>query len=518
MSLIFNEIVDMMKFMVKEKSSSQIHRPPVIVVLGHVDHGKTTLLDYLRKSNIAQKEPGQITQNIGAFQVEFEGKVFTFIDTPGHEAFSGVRSCGVKAADLAILLIAADEGIKEQTKEAYEQIKNCKLPFLVALNKIDKPESQVEKVKKQLSELGIFLEGWGGDVPCVEISAKTGKGVKEMMELIDLMAQVQNITAHSNKNASGIIISSQVNAKEGNSAGIIIKDGTLNSGDFIATPTCLTKAVVITDYRGSLIKKALPSSPVKITRLKCRPKVGEEFFAFKSENEAESFFKQLVKTEKPQSKTNLDLASLSSNNILFLIIKAREQNALEAVLKSIEQLSNPYVKIKVIRSGLGDIAPLDLEEALLMKAKIYGFQVKIPANIRQIAHHQGIEVATFDVIYDLLKAIKEKLIEKLPLKITKEVIGSLQILKIFKTDKDKILFGGKVLEGKALRGSFYEVADVASADLSPKGKIVGLQQDKVDTEEVLKGRQCGILGEGLVNLKEGQIINIFLEKQGKPTI
>lgn len=502
--------------MTKKEIQNETPRPPIVVILGHVDHGKTTLLDFIRKSNIAESEPGLITQNIGAFQIEHDNKLFTFIDTPGHEAFSHIRSRCAKIADIAILVVASDEGIKEQTKEAYEHIKMCKIPFLVALNKIDKPEKKIAEVKKQLADIGIFLEGWGGDVPCVEISAKTGQGINEMLELIDLMAQVHNILANPAKNASGVIIASQVSAQEGISASLIVKNGTLKVGDFIITPSCYTKIISMTDSAGKKIFQAPPSFPLKTTRLKCRPLVEEEFLAVKTEQEASALFDKLKLTY--QVKKQIDSTDVNDDfriNTLFLIVKANEQNSLEAVLKSIETMNNPYVKIRVIRAGLGDISPIDIEEALFLKADVLGFQVKIPSEVRLSARNQKINVAVYNVIYDLLKAIKEKIIEKMPVKIIKEVIGSLQILKIFKTDKYKILFGGKVLEGKVLRGAFYEVS---SDQISQKGKIVNLQQDKIDVQEVLKGRQCGILGENFVDLKEGQIISIFTEKEEKPTI
>jgi len=526
--LILGEIAGMIKFMLNDKKDNLKPRPPIIVILGHVDHGKTTLLDYLRKSNIAQIEPGQITQNIGAFPVEFQKKLFIFIDTPGHEAFLKVRSCGVKAADIAILLIAADEGVKEQTKEAYELIKSHSIPFLVALNKVDKPEKQIEKVKKQLSEMGILIEQWGGNVPCQEISAKTGQGIKEMLEVIDLMAQINNIGANPDNNASGVVITSQINAFDGISAGIIIKDGTLNLGDYIVSPSCFVKVVSMVDFTGAPIKSASPSTPLKLCRLKCRLSAGEKFYAFKpnQQKQAQDFFNKLKQEIKPEiEQDQFNVSNETEAERIFLIIKASEQNNLDAVLRSLEELTNPYVKIKVVRKGLGDISSVDIEEALLLKAIIYGFQVKIPASVKLAARNQGVEVAVFDVIYDLLKSVKEKLIEKLPEKIIKDIVGSLQILKIFKTTKDnKILFGGKVLEGKVVRGFFYEVAktqnlsDESAPSSSPKGKIIGLQQDKIDVEEVLKGRQCGILGENLIDLQEGQVINIFSERREKLAI
>lgn len=523
--LILQENAVIMKFMTNEAKSKQqvvTARPPIIVILGHVDHGKTTVLDYIRKSNIAEQEPGQITQNIGAFQIEFEKKLFTFIDTPGHEAFSHVRSCGILAADIAILLVAGDEGVKEQTIEAYEQIKNCNVPFLVAINKIDKHECQVEKVKKQLSDIGIFLEGWGGDVPYVEISAKTGKGIREMLELIDLMAQVHNICAHRNENASGIVISSHLNSLDGISAGIVVKDGTFSIRDYIITQSCVSKAVSIIDSFGHSSDKALPSMPVKISRLKCELITGEKFISAKSKKEAKALFEK-IKQEKssPPDKNKSDFLTAdqmpqSKENTLFLIIKANEQSQLNAVLNSLEKLVNPYIKIKVIRAALGDISPVDIEKAILFRAKVLGFQVKISSQVKLQARNQKIDIAIFNVIYDLLKAIKENIIEQMPARIIKEIVGSVNILKIFKITKDKILFGGKVNEGKVTRGSFYEPTTTEVA--SSKGKIIGLQQDKIDADEVLKGRECGILGEGLLYLKEGQTINIFTEKEEKPTI
>ncbi len=503
-----------------EKTSNIISRPPVVVILGHVDHGKTTLLDYIRKSNIAEKEPGQITQNIGAFQIEFENKFFTFIDTPGHEAFRDARACGLLAADIAILLVAGDEGVKEQTIEIYNQIKNYNLPFLVAINKIDKKESQIDKVKKQLAEIGIILDIWGGDVPCAEISAKTGKGVKDMLEITDLMAQMHNISADKNKNGSGIVISSFVNSLDGISAGIIVKDGILQLRDFIVSPSGINKIVSIQDSFGNQIQEIPPSMPAKISCLKYKLFIGEKFVSVKSAEEAQKIFENIKKDYRQQNieKNIYALSQTSQNqkNTLFLIIKAREQNQLNAILSSIEKFVNPYVSIKVIRASLGDISSLDIEEAMLFKAEVLGFQVKIPSQVKLKGRNLNIYIASFDVIYDLLQAIKEKIIEKLPVKITKEIIGSMQILKVFRDSKDKILFGGKVIEGKVMRGAFYELD--SKEVMSTKGKIIGLQQEKIDVEEVLKGRLCGISGEGLVNLREGQIINIFIEKQEKPTI
>jgi len=345
-------------------------KPPVVVILGHIDHGKSTLIDYIRKTNLTAKEAGGITQSIGAYQVSLgKNKAITVIDTPGHEAFEKMRSHGARAADIAVLVIAADEGVKPQTVEAIKDIKEAKLPFIVALNKIDKPEANARKVKEELIQYEVFVEGFGGDTPALEISAKTGKGIKELLDLIVLMAEVQELTADSLAPAKGVVITSSLDSQRGVSATLMVKDGTLKVGQWIRLETTFGKVRAMHNFEGKLVKEAPPSSPVMMLGLEGLPGVGETFRAVVSQEEAGQDILPARET------LVIDKVTAGEKNLTF-ILKAKEKASLDALSKLFSQVQTQHadIKLQIISKGVGDVSVSDIETADRFGALIVGFK------------------------------------------------------------------------------------------------------------------------------------------------
>lgn len=483
-------------------------RPPVIVVMGHVDHGKTTLLDQIRKTNVAAQEAGAITQYIGAYQVEKKGKKITFIDTPGHEAFKMMRARGGQVADLAILVVAADDGIQPQTIESLEIIQKEKLPFIVAINKIDKPEADQEKVKKQLAELNLIPEEWGGKTICQPISAKTGEGVNELLDLILLMAEMEKekLLADEKQPAIGTIIEAHLDKGEGPVATTIIHTGTLKKGDFIVAGESYGKARALKDWQGKEILEASPSTPVKIIGFKSLPKVGDIL-----EAKDENYLKEIKK-----KKAFLKLAPAiietkkEEKNSLNLIIKADVVGSLEAIIEEIKKITEE-VEIKIVRSGLGDVNEIDVFEAKKNQALIIGFHVKVLAEAEKIAKDEGIKIALYEVIYKLIEEIKKELKKIIQPKIKEVFLGKVKILATFKKGDNFSIVGGRVLTGKIKTDSKIRIW--RNEEIIGEGKLAELQINKIEAKEALEGQECGIKYQGNEEIKVGDILEVYQEER-----
>ncbi len=474
-----------------EKQSNIVKRPPIVVVMGHIDHGKTTLLDTIRKTNVASKETGGITQNIGAYEItvssqneEYNNRKITFIDTPGHEAFTTMRSRGTKAADIAILIIAADEGVKPQTVEALNLIDQEKIPYIVALNKIDRPEANPDRVKTQLAEMGVLLEGWGGNVPVVNISAKEGKNIQELLELILLMADMENITAQKDGPASGLIIETKFDSKRGITVTAIIKNGVLKMGDSIYTESATGKIKTMEDCNGHSIKEATFSSPVLLVGFKEMPQVGEEFFVGENDNNKKT------KEELKVSQTSLS-KNQNSENVLNIILKADTAGSLEAMQKILSNLILPEgSEIKIINQSVGDVFISDISLAESAPAVILAFQVKIPKDLQIIIQTKNIRVYIFGIIYEMEKFLKEEVAKLFqPQELPPKAI--VEILATFSKKRTEQLVGGRVLNGKIVKGAQVKIQ--REENIVGKGKILNLQSSKVDIKEVPEGKDCGIL-------------------------
>jgi translation initiation factor IF-2 len=494
----------------KEKNKNLITRPPIVVVLGHVDHGKSSILEAIKDLKITSKESGGITQHIGAYQIEHEGKKITFVDTPGHEAFFAMRSRGTKIADIAILVIAAEEGIKPQTKEAIKHIKEANIPFVVALNKIDKQTADPEKVKRELMGQDVLVESMGGKIPSVNVSAVTKKGIGELLEMILLLAEMEDLKADASKKASGVIVESYLDAKRGPITTLIVEEGVLKEGDIVATESNTGKVKTLEDFKGESIKEALPSDPAVVLGFEQVPKTGEEFSVFEDiESAKEQIKKPKVFSAKPK-ETNEEIRSLN------LIIKADVLGSLEAIENLLKDIPQEKAVIKTLKANIGEINDSDIKLAKTSKSIILGFRVKTNQTAQKLALREKVRIMTFDVIYELTQTARE-LLEKIlaPEKIRKEV-GKLKLLAIFKKEKGRQIVGGKVTAGEIKRGISAEV--YRNEEKIGKGKILEVQKEKEEVDSCLKGRECGIMFSGDVDLQEDDILEAYTEEKQKSTL
>jgi translation initiation factor IF-2 len=466
-----------------------MERPPIVVVMGHVDHGKTTLLDYIRKTNVASREAGGITQSIGAYEIEHNGKWITFIDTPGHEAFSRMRYYGAHVADIAILVVAADDGVKPQTKDALKYILDAKIPYVVAINKIDKPGADIERTKADLAKSGIYLEGYGGNVSWTALSAKNGEGVKELLDLLLLTAEIEDLSTDSEK-TSGIVISAKRDPKKGVLVGAVLKNGRLEVGQAIATATASGKIKVIENFLGHRVKSVVPSSPCLILGFEDLPKVGEEFFADDDPKILE------LAAKKAERKVTTGETREEGKVFLKAVLKADEVSTLEALeefLKSKEK----ELPIRVIENSVGNIHESDVKMADNAKAIILGFRVKKDKAAENLIQSRKTPVIISEVIYELEKAIEIY---------AKNILGNakktLEVLKIFGNPKGKEqIVGGRVISGPIKNNSSFEITDGGKS--IGTGKILNLQSKRKDTAEVQTGEEAGLLVESDIIIKPG---------------
>lgn len=484
-----------------------IKKPPVVVVLGHIDHGKTSLLDYIRKTNVTAKEAGGITQSIGAYQVKLKASEakkleaqITFIDTPGHEAFWKMRSHGAKAADIALLVIAADEGVKPQTIDAIKDIKEAKLPFIAVLTKIDKPEANPQKVKQELTQHEVFIEGFGGAVPCLEVSAKTGKGIKELLELILLMADMEELKADPEKPASGLVIASRLDSKKGIVATFIIQEGALRTGEWVRLESTYGKIRSMDDFTGKHIESAGPSKPVRVLGLKALPEVGERFLVVSSQEEALRELLPAAPETLPQK-----LMTGGEATIVKLILKAGEKASLTALSTLLDSLQSqhPDIAFQVISRGVGDVSHRDIELAKEFGASILGFGVVIPGNLKVPALQEKAVIKCFPLIYDLPQIVEEIISNILKPQGEIKEPSELTVLAIFGKSKEGLVVGGKVIKGTVKKGMALSIK--RGENIVGKGKVVNLQHLKKDVPSVEAGKECGILFGG-DEVKEGDIL------------
>ncbi|MBU1563693.1 translation initiation factor IF-2 [Patescibacteria group bacterium] len=499
----------------KEQKKKLQTRPPVVVILGHVDHGKTSILDYIRKSKVAEKESGGITQHIGAYQVEHQDKLITFIDTPGHEAFSAMRSRGAKIADIAILVVAAEEGIKPQTKEAIQHIKKTGIPAIVAINKIDKKEAQPEKVKGELAKQDILVESFNGSVPSINVSAKTGQGIDNLLEMINLVSEMEELKDDPNQPTSGAIVESNCNSQRGNTATLLVREGILTNKDIIGTDSAFGKVKIMEDFQGKPIKEATASTPAVVTGFNQVPQVGEKFYIFDNLNEAQARVNR--KSAKRQPEDNKEVLVFEANKkILNIILKCDVYGCLEAIKESLRSIPSKEVAIRILKADAGEINESDIKLAESAKAKIISFRNKTSSAIQRLANQKKVKIITFDIIYELIQAVRELLSKLLEPEITRNVIGQLKVLAVFRTEKDKQIIGGKVTNGQAKQGIQTDI--IRGTTKIGKGRIAQLQRDKKEIDEVNKGQECGIQFRGDTIIEEGDILEFYQEERKKKEI
>ena len=498
--------------MPKENTNKRIQRPPVIVVMGHIDHGKSALLDYIRKTNIVESESGGITQHISAYELTHKERRITFLDTPGHEAFKKMRSRGAEVADIAILVVSAEEGVKAQTLEALKCIRESKTPFIVAINKIDKPQANVEKIKQNLLENEIYLEGLGGDVPFVPVSAKTGEGIPELLDMMILVADLEELSGDTTKPAEGIVIESNLDQKKGVSASLVIKDGTLKSGMFVVAGDSSSPVRIMEDFLGKSIKEATFSSPMRVVGFSQVPQVGAKFVSYDKKKDAEKALADNSNnnTEDVDSKTD---DSDSNDNLieLPLVLVADVLGTLDAIEHEFEKLKNDRVKIRIIKKGVGMISEDDIKTATGKEGTlVIGFNTKVDGQAQNLANRMEIEVKTFDVIYKITEWLEEVIKTRTPKIKVEEKTGEAKILRIFSKTKDKQVLGGKILDGElALKGS---VNILRRGENIGKGEIVNLQQSKSNIKIVTEG-EFGAQIQTRTEIAEGDTLEGFIVEE-----
>lgn len=503
------------------KKNNAVNRPPIVVVLGHVDHGKTTLLDSIRKTNVVAKESGGITQHIGAYQVEYSStdsgqtKLITFIDTPGHEAFSQMRSRGAKTADIAILVIAGEEGIKPQTKEVISYIKKEEIPVIVAVNKMDKPQANFEKTIGELEKEGLVVEARGGKIPAVKVSATTGTGINELLEMILLVAELEELEADSEKPASGVVIESYLDSRRGPTATFLVLEGILKIGQWVICGNTYGKIKNLENFKGEQIKEAVPSTPAIVLGLNQVPVVGEKFGVVNSENEARE---KIIKSAEISKRSEIQASSSQSEDSggeikkINIILKADFQGSLEAIENSLINLNLEEVKLNVLKSDVGDITESDVKLAYSSDAIIIGFRVKTSISVLNLVKRSSVKTRNYDIIYELFEGIRKEAAKLLEPTSERENLGKLKVVVIFKRDKSRMIVGGKVLEGRITNKTSLDV--IRDNERIASGKIIQLQHNKKDMAEVEKGREAGILFEGEPVIEEGDILeNYRVEKK-----
>jgi translation initiation factor IF-2 len=509
---------------VEDDEKDLVSRPPIVTIMGHVDHGKTSLLDRIRNSRVAAKEAGGITQHIGAYMVEKDGHKITFLDTPGHAAFSAIRKRGANITDIAIIVVAADDGVMPQTREAIKHAQEAGVPIIIAINKMDKPDANPDRVTTQLSEFGIMPTDWGGENEFVKISAKTGEGIDELLETINLQAEIMELKANPKRNAKAVVIESELQKGRGAVATVIIQNGTLKKGDSVVCGTTYGRMRSLINDLGKQIKEAKPGEPVQIVGLNEVPSAGDYLVAVKNDKEAKKYatdWKDYL-TDKERSKTTKatleDLQKMmleSKIKKLPVIIKADAHGSAEAIKYSLEELQNDEVRVQVLDSAIGDITENDvvLADAGENKAIILGFNVKETPDAKRKAKQVGIEVKIFDIIYELIDFIKDKLSEMLSPEIVEEVVGKAEVRAIFPTKTGENVAGCMVMNGTIYADAYARV--IRGEDTIYDGKISSLKRFKDDVKEVTKGNDCGIMIEGFNDYQEYDILEVYKKSEKK---
>jgi len=495
-----------------QKINNSNTRPPVVVVLGHVDHGKSSILEAIKDLKITAKESGGITQHIGAYEIEHHGKKITFIDTPGHEAFSAIRSRGTQVADIAILVVDACDGVQNQTKEAITIAKKTGIPIIVALNKMDKPEAYPERVKKQLADVDIIVESIGGKIPSVEVSAKTKQGINELLELILLVAEMEQIRASVKTPAEGTVIESYLDSFRGPIATVILKNGILQRKSIIGTHSAIAKIKNLEDFQGKTIEKAHPSQPVIVLGFEKVPLLGEKFKSFSAVENALVYIEKIDLRKRVPSVVFVE----ADKKVLNIILKTDVLGSLEALEEVLKNLPQEKVILRILKAEVGDVNESDVKLAEMAKAPIVGFRVKnasVVVSAMKKYKEKKVKIKTFDVIYDLIQEVRQMMEKILSPEIIRKDLGKVKALIIFKTQKNRQIIGGKVIEGEIRKGADIEV--FRGEEKAGKGRLINLQRNKKDAEKLIKGDECGILYEGSTKIQEGDILVMYKEERIK---
>ena len=508
------DISNFEEFEVTDNENDLINRPAVVTIMGHVDHGKTTLLDYIRHSKVVDTEFGGITQHIGAYQIEHNGEKITFIDTPGHAAFTEMRARGASVTDIVIIIVAADDGVMPQTKEAIDHAKSAGVPIIVAINKIDKPNINIERVMQEMSESGITPEEWGGDVPFVKISAQTGEGVDLLLETIQTISEINGYKANPNRYAMGTVIESKVDKNIGGVASLLIQNGTLRIGDPIVVGTTFGRVRTMKNDLGMSIVEAGPSMPVEITGLSDNPSAGDKFMAFETESEAKHVAAKRADAAK-LNKNKKDVVSLddlfakikSGQKEINVVLKADVRGSEEAVKNALEKIDVEGVRINVIRSGIGTITESDVVLANASNAIIIGFNVIPSAITKEVAKEYNVDIRLYTIIYKVIEEMELAMKGLLDPEFEENILGNAEIRKIFTFSKIGKIAGCYVADGIMKSGANARV--IRDGVIVYDGRIASVQREKDSVKEVKKGFECGITLENFSDIKEGDIIENY---------
>ena len=504
----------------EDKDEDLVKRRPIVVVMGHVDHGKTSLLDAIRKTNVTTGEAGGITQHIGAYQVRINGEAITFLDTPGHEAFTAMRARGAQVTDIAVLVVAADDGIMPQTVEAINHAKAANVSIIVAINKIDKPTANPDKVKQELTEYGLVPEEWGGDVICVPVSAKTGENIDTLLEMINLVAEVQELKANPNRMATGTVIEARLDKGRGPVATMLVQNGTLHTGDVIIAGAALGRVRVMLDDRGNRIQAAGPSMPVEITGLAEVPAAGDTFHAVEDERLAKELVEQRKQEAKEEQfsayrKVTLDnlFSQISEGEMkeLPIIVKADVQGSVEAVKQSLEKISNEEVRVKVIHGAVGAVSESDVMLANASNAIIVGFNVRPDPVAKEMAEREDVEIRLYRIIYDAINEITDAMKGMLAPKYRDVDLGRAEVRQVYKISSVGTVAGCYVLDGKLARNAKIRV--VRDGIVVAEDEMSSLKRFKDDAKEVAKGYECGVTLEKFADIKEGDIFEAYITEE-----
>lgn len=508
--------VPLWRQLIADEDKSQLKpRPPVITILGHVDHGKTSLLDAIRSTEVAAGEAGGITQHIGAYQVEMKGRLITFLDTPGHAAFTQMRARGAQGADIVVLVVAADDGVMPQTREAIAHAKAARVPIMVALNKIDKANANPDRVKQQLAELELVPDDWGGNTMVVPVSAKQKKGIDDLLEGILLVADSNEIKANPNGKVVGTIIEAELDKSKGVIATLLVQNGTLESGDVVVAGSAYGKLRAITDYKGKPVKKAGPSTPVAVMGMSDVPSAGDLFQVVASDKEARVIVTERIEAAKvaAQSKKKVSLEDLFANvqageaKELNLIIKADVQGSLDPIINELNKLGQGEIGVKVLHAETGNIGNNDVMLASASKAIMIGFNVQADIDARRMAEKEGVDIRLYEIIYRMTEDIEKALKGMLAPDLVETHLGRAQVLQVFSASKFGKVAGCKVIEGELKRGAKVRVT--RGADIVFEGDLSSLRREKEDVKEVRQGFECGVGFKNFNDILPGDILQCY---------
>ena len=501
----------------EDKPEDMQMRPPVVTFLGHVDHGKTTLMDYIRHAHVAAGEAGGITQQISAYQVDVQGRKITFLDTPGHAAFNAMRQRGAQLTDIAVIIIAADDGIMPQTEEAIKFARQAGVQIMVAITKCDKPVANVQRVKQQLQKIGLTPEEWGGDIVCCEVSGTTGQGVDTLLEMMLLQADVLELTANPKRRANGYVIEAELEQGFGPSATLLVTGGTLKVGDAILIGEHFGKVRSLIDDRGRRIKEALPSTPVKCTGLSGVPEAGAEFRVMLDEKRARTLAEEAARARKEQELSQTKALSLDDlmsqmnagdKRELSVVVKSDTQGSLEAIVEALRGIKSEKVTLKIIGTGTGNVSLTDVKSAAAGKAVIVGFDIGCDSGVQQQARHDGVRISSFRIIYELIDHVKKTMLDLLPPEFTEKVKGHAEIKAIYDIGKLGRIAGSQMLDGVLVASARYRI--LRGKEKVWEGKVQTLRHFKDEVKEVTGQQECGICFAGFEDFAEGDVVECYV--------